>query len=296
MRHLTCILLVLLITSCGTTYKLSTHNHDPIYDSHGDEIQVDYINNDFELDRKFRTDFIFRYNYAQYALTQPRSFDWNNRILRNRYNFYNPYGFNMWSSSYSNRDMMWNDWVWGYPYFTPHRWSPFGYDRWGYNNYGWNNWSSNVWGWNGYYGNGWIWRHQMNYYNWSNNRRNTVRVSGRRGSVSNEKNKYRKPINNRTFRNRRNSIKTDNVKPIIKHIEQNPDVKVRRYDNIDNVPRIRNNRNEVIRNNSDRNMRTPTPRITPPRNISRPQLRQIQNPPSRTSGNTITIKSPNRRN
>lgn len=136
----------------------------------------------------------------------------------------------------------------------------------------------------------------MNYYNWSNNRRNTVRVSGRRGSVSNEKNKYRKPINNRTFRNRRNSIKTDNVKPIIKHIEQNPDVKVRRYDNIDNVPRIRNNRNEVIRNNSDRNMRTPTPRITPPRNISRPQLRQIQNPPSRTSGNTITIKSPNRRN
>ena len=53
---------------------------------------------------------------------------------------------------------MWHDWAWGYPYFTPHRWSPFGYDRWGYNSYsysyyGWNNWSR--YGYNSWYQGPW---------------------------------------------------------------------------------------------------------------------------------------------
>ena len=39
-----------------------------------------------------RTDFRFRYDYAQYAISQPISFDWNNRFFRNtRFNRYNNY-------------------------------------------------------------------------------------------------------------------------------------------------------------------------------------------------------------
>ena len=150
------LLLILLLTGCAS-FQVSTLNHDPIYSIEGSDAEITVIDNEFELRNLLRTDFNFRYDFAQYAISQPRSFDWNNRVLGNRYSFYNPY--------YS-RTQMWNDWVWGYNWNSPHRWSPFGYDRWGYNNYGygigwsysWNNrrWSSNQWGnpygWNNYYG------------------------------------------------------------------------------------------------------------------------------------------------
>ena len=98
----------------------------------------------------------------RYALSQPRSFDWNNRVLGNRYNVYNPYnGFGY--SSYMSRDMMWNDWVWGYHMEYRNGWSySWGNNSWssnqleylmdgttttdGANGYGWNN---NGWN-NGY--------------------------------------------------------------------------------------------------------------------------------------------------
>ena len=188
MRHILILIsFALLTTSCGT-FKVSTLNYDPIYDSNGNEIEVTVIKSQGQFDRLLRTDFTFRYNYAQYALSQPRSFDWNNRVLGYRNNFYNPYGFNMWGTSYWNRDQMWNDWVWGYTgwnsWGSPHRWSPFGYDRWGYNiHYGWNNhgWGYYGNGWNNYYGNGW-----NNYYgqnNWYGRRgRNNISyINGRRG-------------------------------------------------------------------------------------------------------------------
>ena len=167
----------LLLTGCSTTYHLSTLNHDPIYDTVLEvpaNVQIDTLSSS-QLRWKLRTDFRFRYDFAQYALSQPVSFDWNNRLLGNRFNRYSPY----WSYSYSwNRDMMWNDWVWGYPFFQSHMWSPFRYDRWGYNHYGWNSW-----GWNGYYGNSWGWRQQINNYAWQHrNRPNTAYINGRRGS------------------------------------------------------------------------------------------------------------------
>jgi len=133
------LLLVLLLTGCAS-FQVSTLNHDPIYAIEGSDAEITVIDNEFELQRLLRTDFNFRYDFAQYAISQPRSFDWNNRVLGNRYSFYNPY--------YS-RSQMWNDWVWGYNWNSPHRWSPFGYDRWGYNNYG--------------YGIGWS-------YSWNNRR------------------------------------------------------------------------------------------------------------------------------
>ena len=155
------LLLVLLLTGCAT-FQVSTLNHDT----------VNVIENEIELRNLLRTDFNFRYDFAQYALRQPRSFDWDNRVLGNRYNFYNPY--------YS-RTQMWNDWIWGYNYLISYRWSPFGYDRWGYNNYyGWNNY-----GWNWY--NNW---HYGSWYNrghnipgYKNRGRNSSQINGRRNKT-----------------------------------------------------------------------------------------------------------------
>ena len=167
------LLLVLLLTGCAT-FQVSTLNHDPIYAIEGSDVEINVINNEFELQRLLRTDFNFRFDFAQYAISQPRSFDWNNRVLGNRYSFYNPY--------YS-RTQMWNDWVWGYNWHSPHRWSPFGYDRWGYNWYSPHQWSpfGNNWGSYQYYG--------WNNYGWNNgfyNRyrgTNTAYHTGRRGST-----------------------------------------------------------------------------------------------------------------
>ena len=77
------------------------------------------VDNEWELNRLLRDDFNFRYDYAQYAKSQPISFDWNNRILRNnRFNRYNltidTVGVMELYDSYWNRDMMWDDWLWGY--------------------------------------------------------------------------------------------------------------------------------------------------------------------------------------
>jgi len=134
------LLLILLLTGCAT-FQISTLNHD----------SVRIVNNEFELQRLLRTDFQFRYDFAQYALRQPRSFDWNNRILGNRYNYY-------W-----NRTQMWNDWVWGFPYYQLHSWS-----YWRYNYYNWNNHLNPNWG--------------RSYVN--NNRKNTTIIRDRRAHAS----------------------------------------------------------------------------------------------------------------
>ena len=224
------LLSVLLLSGCSTTYHLSTLNHDPIYDTVLEvpaDVQIDTLSIS-QLKWKLRTDFRFRYDFAQYALSQPRSFDWNNRLLGNRFNRYSPY----WSYSYSwNRDMMWNDWVWGYPFFQSHMWSPWRYDRWGYNYYGWNNY-----GWNRY--NNWYngpW-HNSGYnvvWNSSRNNNNVAYHTGRRGSnniinrntprvnVKEEKidlivNKIRKRVNNnniRVYNNPNNPNLNNNSKP-----------------------------------------------------------------------------------
>ena len=146
-KKLVLVISMLLMTSCGVT--ISTLNNDPIYDSNRNVVEI--IENEMQLDRKLRDDFNFRYDYAQYAKSQPISFDWNNRILRNnRFNFSNRYSWNnVWNySSYLNRDQMWDDWLWGY--------SSMNYGMgWSYS-WGNNSWNSNSWnspyGWNNYYG------------------------------------------------------------------------------------------------------------------------------------------------
>ena len=181
MKNLKLLFLGLLFTGCAASFHLSTLNHDPIYDTVlivPADVQVDTLTVS-QLRWKLRTDFRFRYDFAQYALSQPRSFDWNNRVLGNRYSFFNQYSFGY--NTYMSRDMMWNDWVWGYngwnSWGLPLRWSPFGYDRWGYNiHYGWNN---HGWGYN-YYGWGY------NYYGWNNRYRNSNDVyRGRKATTRN---------------------------------------------------------------------------------------------------------------
>ena len=230
------ILLLLLLTLTGcASFQVSTLNHD----------SVRVVNNEFELQRLLRTDFNFRFDYAQYALRQPRSFDWNNRILGNRYNRYNPYyGY----SPYWNRTEMWNDWLWGFngwnSWGSPHRWSPFGYDRWGYGiYYGWNNhgWNYNYYGWNNWN----TWNNHLNP-NWgrsyvNSNRKNTTIIRDRRAHASMIQSTKRTRVVNNKPRIRTKPRINYNTKPVIIN---------RRPPSNNNSRPIFNNSRPVINNNS----------------------------------------------
>ena len=255
LNRLIIILSLLLLTSCGVHWQISTFNYDPIYEDENyvlvsDDIKIDTLN-EFQFRNRLRTDFQFRYDFAQYALSQPRSFDWNNRLLGTRYNWNNSYwGYNY----YWNRDQIWNDWAWG---FTPHRWSLFGYDRWGYNN-----WMGNV-----YYGYGYGWN--LNYvpYNW---RRSNI--NGRRGSVSP---RVRSTIRTRTTPN--------NVRPTRTTIPNNTRT-IR-------TPRRNSNMNSPIRTNTRSNTTQPTIRNnntrpsynTRPSNNTRPRINNTNTTRSRST-------------
>lgn len=224
------LLLGLLLTGCSTTWHVSTVGHDPIYDTVLEvpaDVQIDTLNYR-QLQWKLRTDFNFRYDFAQYALSQPRSFDWNNRILGNRYSFYNPY----WNYNYYwNRDMMWNDWVWGYPY----------------SNWSWNSWNRPYWGWNNSWWNGYNSWYNGPWHNpgyniiWNSSRRNTnvAYHSGRRGSNN---------IVNRVIVNRnkpRVNVNQNNVDVIVNDIRRRINDKPIRVYNNPNNPNINNNSKPV---------------------------------------------------
>ena len=261
--------IVLLLSSCaGLQFKYATLNHaghvDGIYNSTGN-IKIDTLSYS-QFKWKIQNNFQFRYDYAQYALSQPLSFDWNNRLLGFRYNRFNRWGSYYGYNYYWNRTQMWNDWVWGYPYFSPHRWSPFGYDRWGYNSYGWNNYGWNSWGWNGYQGNNWGWRYQMNNYAWNNRyRRNTVYVNGHRTS---NRTSTRTVVNN-TNRRTTPSVNTNN---------NNRTIRV-------NKPRINNPRPTINNNSRPRINNTPRPTQT---------IRTTPRTSTRSTNNT-TVRSNSRR-
>ena len=159
------VLLVLSVLLIGcTTYK-PIASVDPIYG-----YTTNIIENEWELERLLRTDFKFRYDFAQFAMRQPLTWHWNNRMFRfgsryNRYNYWNPYypsnGY-YYSQNYNftyNSTQMWNDWLWGMD-----------------SGYWWNNWNTNHNNWyNGPYNN--------TGYNvvWNRSRRNSTmnNVNGR---------------------------------------------------------------------------------------------------------------------
>ena len=298
MRHLIYILWVLLLTSCGTTYQISTLNYDPIYGPDDTEIEVDVIDNEFELARKFRTDDKFRWDFAQYAMNQDLrwsyDFYWNNRMYRSP--FASPFDF------YWNSHQYWWNWSFNYPFnYGFNHWDRFGFygygssfGYYGFNRYGspWNNW--------GY-------RQRMNDYAWNNrNRTNTAYVVGRRSSnnvvVGNRTNviKDRVIVN----RNKPRVIDKDVVidREIIKLKRGNNNIRV--YENPNNVPNkiiIRNNNSKPVRNynrppnNSNNNIRNnntrPSRTYSPPSRSSSPPVinrgsSRSSNPPviSRSSG------------
>ena len=311
LNHLILMLAVLLLASCSTQFRLmgydqtndvSAHNVSTSMQHFGD-VEIDTLN-EFQFRNKLRTDLGFRLDFAQYALSQPRSFDWNNRLLGRGYD-------SRWNSYYWNRDQMWNDWAWGYTgwnsWGSPHRWSPFGYDRWGYNiHYGWNN---HGWGYGNHYG--WYGSHFNNYYGgwpyygnnvygipgWRSGRTNTSYINGRRSSIRTEVNNGRRTRNTTTRRStnrsRNNEViinntpnRNNNTKPrVYQRPENNPTNTTTKPRIIRQRPPVNNNRPSFNNNSRPSNNSRPVINNSRPSNTRSSTPVRSTTPPSRKRGN-----------
>jgi len=314
MRHLLFILWVLLLTSCGTTYQLSkVNNYDPIYgivEQTGDTIKIDVIDSDWDLDRKFRFDDKFRWNFAQYAMKQDLrwhyDFYWNNRMYRSP--FASPFDF------YWNSNQYWWNWSSNYSFnYGFNHWNRFGFYGWGWNH--WDRYDSWRWGYGHPFYNNYGWRNEMNDYAWENrNRRNVAYVNGRRGSNivvtpnGNSRGGENNIIANPNIRINRgrpnipapNDVDVDVVikdRPslidrLARKFENASGIRVRTYENPNNVPnnnnRIRNynriengNNNVILNNNNNNNVRNYNrPPINNNIRSSSPPVRSYSPPPS----------------
>lgn len=211
-----------LLTGCSS-YRLATLNHDPMY-------PVEYvipINNETKIDTlsysqfkwKLRTDFNFRWDYAQYAMNQP-------------YNWYSSFSYNVWRpynsfDVYFNRHTFWYDWAFNYPYY-------WGYSSWHnpwrhhwYRPYNWNySWHNGPW-----YNSGYnvVWHS-------SRENNNIAFISGRRGSrnVDIGTNSNIQNTISRRYNNPRNNVDNNNLNNIVDELRENYGVKPRVYNNINN--------------------------------------------------------------
>ena len=243
-------LIAIGITTSCSSLKLSTMHYDPIY---GPEEVVLQVPSDVKIDTlsysqlkwKLRTDFRFRYDYAQFAMNQPLS--WYNRNFT--YSYWRP--FNSFDV-YWNRHNYWYDWAFNYPYnWGFSSWySPWRYDW--YRPYRpWNHW--NNW-YNGPYSNP--------GYNviWNSSRQNNniAFINGRRGSRNFNFNGNSNIEN--TISTRYNKPRNNVINNIIDELRENFNIKPRVYSNPNNVP---NNNRPVINNNNN---------IKPTWNNSRPVI------------------------
>ena len=127
------LLIYLMVTGCSS-YRLATINDDmypvdftiPV----SNETKIDTINSLFDLKYKLRTDFSFRWDFAQYAMNQPYSWYWNNPRLDGIWRPYNRFDV------YFHRHWFWTDWAWNYP-FNYYSWGWYNWNR-PYYYYGWN--------------------------------------------------------------------------------------------------------------------------------------------------------------
>ena len=197
MKKITFLFVLFLLASCGN-FKLATLNHTPKAFVTSTGINVDVIDSEFGLYRKFNNDNKFRWDYTQFAVNQD---------LRWYYSFYNrnflfKYRRNIspWDL-YVNRYDFWFDWNFNYGWRGFNSWDPYGFRNWG-----WNSWDP-------YYSNFHIW-----------NRQNIAYAKTRRGSQYTKDIKvqtYIKPEKNET--NLRRSIN------ILKG--RNNNIKIREYNN-----------------------------------------------------------------
>tara|TARA_R100001224_G_scaffold46285_1_gene26681 strand:+ start:450 stop:1340 length:891 start_codon:yes stop_codon:yes gene_type:complete len=254
------IALCLLLSSCSS-FRLATVNDDmypvdyviPV----SNETKIDTIDSYFKLKYKLRTDFNFRWDFAQYAMQQPYSWYWNNPRLDGIWRPYNRFDVYFYSNWF------WSDWTWNYPYNNFYGWNhwyrPWGYHNWNYSWYNgpWHNSSYNV-----------VWNssrrgNNVAYINGPRSSRNSiVNIIDNSNSIENNiSRRYNNPRpNNNTVINRivntfrENNIKVNiNNKPMINNNKPN-------Y-NINNTrPTYNNNNfnsNNSIRNNNS--FSTPPP-------------------------------------
>jgi len=246
-------LLFLFLCSCSS-YRLATIQDD-MY-------PVDYIipvSENTKIDTlsysqfrwKLRTDFNFRWDYAQYAMNQP-------------YNWYSSFSYNIWRpynsfDVYFNRYDFWYDWAFNYPYnwgysswhnpWRHHWYRPY---NWGYSWYNgpWHNPGYNV-----------IW-------NSSRENNNVAYISGRRGSRNFDvgtNNNIQNTISRRYNNPRKNNNNVDEIVNVLRNNGNN----VRVYNNPNNIP----NNNIRINNNN----------IKPNWNNSRPIINNNNNINSRSN-------------
>lgn len=224
MRNLILAVLMLTLTSCGVQWHLSTTNHDPIYGPTivvADDVEVDTLNYT-QFKRKLRTDFSFRWDYANYMMNRPLSF-----YYRNYNSFLGPRYLGNVHDLWWNSHQYWTDWAFNYPFNSWYwdRWSRP--NRW---NWGYGGWYSNTWN-NHWHGYGWNHWYGHDSWRWGNVWRNDntyVRVNSRRGSSNVAVGGSSR--GNSVIRN------TDDGNRVI-----------RRYDN----PSRGRNNNVIIRNNND---------------------------------------------
>ena len=303
------ILLTLFLTGCSSTYQLSSYySNDPIYGvtQSGDSIRVDVIENEFQFQRKLQWDDKFRWNFSTFAQNQPLS--WYYRNFNQLGGWRSPYTpFDI----YWNRHLFWSNWSFNYGFTYGYgfnrgilglnNWGSWNYPYWGRGNYGygWNNWR-----WNNRIDNRyWVERNQRNEI--ANNR---VYVRGRRGSTNNVVPNLRNDVNKITPTVRVNQGRRipspDDVDVVIERPErgiigrfvdkmENKGIRVRTYQNPNNVPNTRiRNYNRVENNNRSNNIRNYNRPSTPTRNYSPPT--RSSSPPvirSNSSGGVSVSRS-----
>ena len=222
------IALCLLLSSCSS-FRLATVNDDmypvdyviPV----SNETKIDTIDSYFKLKYKLKTDFNFRWDFAQYAMQQPYSWYWNNPRLDGIWRPYNRFDVYFYSNWF------WSDWAWNYPYNNYYGWNHW-YRPWGYYNWGYS-WYNGPW-------------HNSGYnVVWNSSRRNNniAYINGRRGSKNftiNNNNIENTIV--RRYNNPRVNVDNSNLNNIVNELRENYNIK----------PRIINNNSSNINNNNIR--------------------------------------------
>ena len=245
------VFISLLFSGCGSQWYMSTTNHDPMYDRYievDSSVKIDTINNIFQLKRKLRTDFSFRWDFAQYAMNQPLSWYHNNPRLDGIWRPYNR--FDVWFHSHQ----FWYDWAWNYPWYG---WS----HPWWVRNHRYYNWYyPHPQGWYG-------WNHYQ--YSWYNEpliaSNNYSFVSGRRGSRYNDFLSGNSNIEQDTNRRRNNRVYPNKPNRVINEVirwSRDNDIP---NNTIYNPNRVDSNNNVVIpnrpTNNNNNNNWNTKPRV-----------------------------------
>ena len=166
---LACALMALILSGCSSYQLALLNNDDPMYPVEyvipiAEDTKIDTLSYS-QLRWKLRTDFNFRWDYAQFAMNQP-------------YNWYSSFSYNVWRpfnsfDVYFNRYDFWYDWAFNYPYY-------WGYSSW-HNPWRHHWYRPYNWGYSWYSG---PWHNQGYNIIWNSSRENSniAYISGRRGS------------------------------------------------------------------------------------------------------------------